>query len=63
MRVIAAAAALCATLALAMARLGLPLAGDVLALAAAALGLSAFVGAAVSTVRSAASLRSRSSPP
>jgi hypothetical protein len=45
--------ALSASLALLLARLGLPIAADVLALGAAALGVAAFVTVTVATVRRA----------
>jgi hypothetical protein len=45
--------ALSASLALLLARLGLPIAADVLALCAAALGVAAFVTVTVATVRRA----------
>ncbi len=51
--------ALCASLALLMARLQVPLAADVFAIGGALLGLAAFVVAAVATVRSARRLPSR----
>jgi hypothetical protein len=62
MRVIVASGALSAALALAMARFQLLLAADVLALGAALGGLAAFVAAAVSTIRRAGKLPSRSRP-
>ena len=63
MRVIVASGALCAALALGMAKLRFSLAADVLALAAVFCGLAAFSSAAVSTIRRAGSLPSRSQPP
>jgi hypothetical protein len=54
--VVLALGALAAALALLMARLALPLAADVCAVSAAALGLAAFVTAAVSTIRRARQL-------
>jgi hypothetical protein len=51
--------ALCAGLALLMARLQWPLAADVFAVGGALLGVAAFVAAAVTTVRSARRLPSR----
>ena len=50
--------ALSASLALLMARLQLPIAADVFAVAGALLGVAAFVAAAVTTVRSARRLPS-----
>ena len=51
--------ALSASLALLMARLGLPVAADVFAIGGALLGLAAFVAVAVATVRSARRLPAR----
>jgi hypothetical protein len=58
MKVTAAAMALCAALALLMARLGFGLLADLLVLAAALGGVAAFVGAAVWTMRRARRLPS-----
>jgi hypothetical protein len=55
--------ALCASSALLAAHLQRPVAADVLALAAAALGVAAFVAVAVATVRSARRLPSRRRSP
>jgi hypothetical protein len=63
LKVIASAVALCAALALVMARLGLPLVADALVLAAALGGVAAFVSAAVWTLRRARRLPSKPSPP
>ena len=57
--VILALGALCASLALLMARLELSIAADAFAVGAAASGLTAFVAVAVSTVRRARRLPSR----
>jgi hypothetical protein len=63
MRVIVASAALCATLALAMARLSLPRLADVLAIAAALCGLIAFSSALFSTLSRASRLPRSSGRP
>ena len=57
--VILGLAALSASLALLMARLGLPVAADVLAICGAALGMTAFLVMVVATVRSARRLPER----
>ena len=63
MRVIVASAALCAALALAMARLSFPRVADILAVAAAVCGLVAFSAALLSTVSHAIRLPPRSGRP
>lgn len=60
---IVAAIALCAVLALAMARLGFPVLADALVLTAALGGVAVFASAVRSTLRRARRLPSKSSPP